>query len=386
MFGFYTLGARMLLNKKVNKKIFYSVLFFSFLAISIFFTVYPIELGGFKFGHFLLSYESEFLKRGFVGEISRLIFDEVSYSLFNKISYFFIFILFSLFSFLSYLVIYKNHEDTGAWLFLTIFITASFTFQHFYLDLGRFDQILLIIALILIFIINRSIKVFNFIAPAFILILLLIHEAALFIIIPFILGYSFYKDSSKQNIIIILALLLFSLILTSVISINGSMKNMSLEEHHEYLSSSHEEDFGGIYVVHKSGFKENVVKTINRLLTKDSIREHIKLAIFLFPLILVFFPFIFKDIKKNGLSPRHYLLIASLAPLGLYLLGLDFYRWWSLALTNFFIANILILINEDSYRDSLFDFIYKHQLVAIIIIFNSIVFGPMGVDSAFRLV
>lgn len=354
-----------------------------FILIAFHFFKHPVELNSFKFGQYLLNYEHEFIKRGFIGEVFRLAAHKPSFALFNNFSFILFFVFTLAFLLLGIRFLNTCLNKSGGWLFFSLFLAGSFSLQHFYYDIGRYDQILILITLFSIFLINRSLNIFYFTAPITIAVLLLVHEAALFIVIPFLLSYALYRQSTKKSSIILLALLVFSVVCTGLISTKGKMTSMSLEAHSELLASQHEREIGGIYVVHKASLSENIGYTLNSLLSQRTIKHHFKLIVFLIPLFLIFYPILMRDFRENGWQPKHLLLLSSFAPLGLYPLGLDFYRWWALALTNFFIANLLISEKEQQYKDLIVNVFLQKQNIVLGLLLASAILGPIKTVSAF---
>ena len=156
----------------------------------------PTVLSSFKFTHFLFNYESEFVKRGFIGEVFRLLGFEMNYQLASIVSY----ALFILFTVVFLFIITSAFKDslmtTGAWLFIFMAAIHSATIQHFYVDPGRFDAFAFLIAVLSIYLIARFSTITSFLlVPVLIILMLLIHEGAFFLYVPLILGFWLYRSS-----------------------------------------------------------------------------------------------------------------------------------------------------------------------------------------------
>ena len=211
------------LNKSLIAFVFLSVAFL--VAVNI---LMPIELGQFKFTHFLFNYESEFVKRGFVGEVFRLLGFEMNYQLARIISY----VLFIIFSVVFLILITFAFKDslnrTGAWLFIFTASLHSASIQHFYVDFGRFDAFTFLISVLAIYLIAKFSKVASFIfVPVLIVLMLLIHEGSFFIYVPLILGFWFYKSDNFKDYMAIAIITLISVFSTYAISINGLITHIT---------------------------------------------------------------------------------------------------------------------------------------------------------------
>lgn len=355
-------------------------LYFVAIGVILLRTNSPIDIGGFMFGHYLLNYEEEFLKRGFIGEIFRLTTNEPNYATFKLFAkQTFCLLFFSFTSFFGWFLA-KNRKQTGAWLYILIFLTGSFSLQHFYQDAGRFDHLLFLLMLLSLFLINRSIKLFWILSPVMLLLPLLIHEAALLITIPFILSYALYKHPKKISLIIILLLLVLSLLSATLISTHGNLTKRTLHEHYELLQKKHPERIGGLGVVSKKTLSDEIRSSFQRLKQPRTLLSHIKLSFYLLPLALLFIPFLRSDFIKNSFRLRHLLILSSFSPLALYPIAFDFYRWWSLALTLWMLSMLLISFEENEFREALFNHLTNHKKLVFSVVVFSISFGAMCVS------
>ncbi len=71
------------------------------------------------------------------------------------------------------------------------------------------------------------------------------------------------------------------------------------------------------------------------------------------------------------------MLAAALAPLSLYLLATDYYRWWSVAITNLFIVFAYLAVRGHD-ETSLADAVERSPVIVACILGVSLVFGPLG--------
>ena len=196
--------------------------FFSIAFICLFFRAYE-SLSFFRFTHYLFNYEYEFLKRGLIGEILRLSFENINYKLVQLISLIFIIVL-SIIIFKIFVKNFNKKSNISRLIFSVMIFTSPLTIQHFIYDIGRFDIINLIITFLCFFIIEKFYKnslLIFFTTGILISLMLLIHEGALIMFVPMIFGYWFFKNSEKHTIITQIILFIIILFLAFKISLTG---------------------------------------------------------------------------------------------------------------------------------------------------------------------
>ncbi|CAB1276807.1 hypothetical protein [Candidatus Nitrosacidococcus tergens] len=363
------------------------------ISVSLFFIVYGFyggELYSWEYTQFLFDYRDEFLKRGLVGEVIRQLGYQMSYDLATKLSYG---IFFGVCIALLIVTIapFKGYwRHIGFFGFFLFVFSHSGTIQHFYADFQHMDGINFVLALLSLFLIYKINKPYKYIFVYLLMaIATLIHEAVLFMYIPLVLIFSFYLDSTKENILQLLCLLGALLCTVYAVSIFGLAKNSTLEEHYTKLISTY-----GIYeseankevykdsvaVVHNRGLKDNADLVLERIAVDKNHnnavkRNHIKLFIILIPTFLIYISLVSEEIKKHGKTKELLLLLSALSPLCLYPIGYDFFRWWALALTNLFTITALIAWLDNQFRASLISLFYRHQVIVFIAIFFSLKAG-----------
>lgn len=350
--------------------------------------ILPAELSSFKFTHFLFNYESEFVKRGLIGESFRLLGIEMTYQIASITSY----IAFVLFSVVFMYVIVRPFKDmpssTGMWLFIFLATLHSSSIQHFYLDIGRFDTFTFLLAMLGIHIISRySTTICLASVPLILVLMVLIHEGTFFIYFPLIIGFWIYRAESKKTLLAILSVLLVMVIATYEISTNGVMTKMSADEQYSSLAQVHGKDMVGMHsisVLHVKDLKENLVHTFHRGFNKKRMYEHTKLFIILFPFFLLMMVLLVEELKHTGLSKKLIFVASAFGPLGLYPLGHDHFRWWALTVTNLFIVLSVISYYDLAFKKRLIHVMYTQQHLVMIVIASSVVVGGMGVTSAFQ--
>lgn len=334
-------------------------------------------LGPFVINHFIFNYEIEFVKRGFIGEILRLTFNEVTNKLI-LISFILLFIfIFLLIKF--YYEPYDSKNKFGLYLFFIFAITHFATINNYIYDIGRFDQFLIIILLTCIYFIKKYGNINYLIIPLLCLIALLIHEAFFFMFLPLIFVYWIYikpKILKKWFFFLIIIFLLFS---TFLIGHYGKMESIDYETYKEILIEKYGEDYhsSGAFQVLYGNIKDNMIYTWKRHLTLRRLIEHIILFICLIPTFYLMTK-LFKKLKKI----EWLLILSAFGPLALYILGHDYARWWGLAITNLFIV-IVLLSRKEEFKENLNLIFYKYRKIVYIIIILSIIVGPIGTITLF---
>jgi hypothetical protein len=366
-----------------NKKVLAALLFcVAFVPTFIQVVLKMVILRGPKFAitHLLFNYEIEFVKRGLIGELLRLVFSEITF----KIAMAFFFIILAVALAVLVLVFfkpYKLYKKPGLFLFFLLAITHFATANQFIYDIGRFDQFLLIITFVCMIMICRLKTLSYFLLPLLIVLGLLIHEAFLFMFIPLIFAYYIYKRRMvKRELAFLFLLGGLAICSTYIIGTRGMVTTMGYEEYYSNLKEGEKALVSeGASNIPFRGLKDNLEYSFARNRDKNFFLDHMIFLIALSPTIFLFGK-IFKALVRN----RKELLLAfsALTPLLLYLLGHDFARWWGLAITNAFIViSLLALKKSSSEKLEKACIENKHLIINAIII--SLVLGPIGIYSFF---
>jgi hypothetical protein len=338
-----------------------------------------------RFTHLLFNYEIEFVKRGAIGELLRVLNYEISFSkiqyLWNGIAW----ITSLLFAYIIGRVLYIKQNTQGITLFFIAALTSSATIQHFVYDLGRFDSINLIFAIACFLAIEKlSNRLLILIVPTLCTVMLLIHEATFFLFIPMVISYWIFKKPSGIVIKTLVSLLLVTA--TYIISTQGLVENESFNSHYERLLKQYGSNVSAssVNVLHRD-VEENLQFTAESLDTKK-IYDHLSLLIGLGPLFFLFLKIMY-NIKQDMRFKENWRLLlfvfSCMTPLLLYPLGEDHFRWWAILFTNLFIAlAILAYQNENIYKniESVF---MTHKRLVITSIVLSVILGPLGNPSAY---
>ena len=358
------------------------------------------DVGYFTYTHYLFNYEYEFLKRGFVGEILSFFNGNksVSHEVVGYLSLIFLLIL-SVFFFKIFISNFTRKNDISKLIFSIMVFTSPLTMQHFIYDVGRFDIINFVIALLCFFIIEKFYKkillVFVLIGPLM-LIMILIHEAAFFMFVPPIFAYWFYKNSFKSSVIV--QIILFSVIVFSTFKIStiGIATALTPETHYQLLydkkiyigDSLITNPYVHKYAIHilYGGIDQNFDEGIVSTLFTDAITVGLSKwwLIHNFILIFVLSPFfyivivIFNEFFLKSKIQTKILLISCFSPLGLFLFAHDHMRWWSVLVTNLFIIFFILSKEKNFYKEILKKNIKRFKKLTIFLIILGFVLGPVG--------
>ncbi len=366
-----------------------------------------IDVGAFKYTHYLFNYEYEFIKRGFVGEILSFFYDpnSVNYEAVNYLSLVFLIIL-SVFFFNIFVSSFNRKNDISKLIFSIMVFTSPLTMQHFIYDVGRFDILNFVIAFLCFFIIEKFYKkilfVFVLIGPLM-FVMILIHEAAFFMFIPVIFAYWFFKNSYKSSVIV--QIILFSLIVFSTFKIStiGIGTALTPETHYQLLQDkeiyigdvlipnpyvnkySVHVLYGGLYQNFDEGiFSALFADAINVGLSKWWLIHNFILIFALSPFFYIVFV-IFKEFFFKSKIQTKILLISCFSPLGLFLFSYDHMRYWSLIVTNLFIIFFILSKENNFYKEMLKKNIKRYKKLTIFLILLGLVLGPVGNYRSFTL-
>jgi hypothetical protein len=341
--------------------------------------------------HWAFTYEHGFIKRGLVGEFISLLIGPVTTSIVNTISLAVLLLLAAALTCLFIMPAIRAPERVGVWLFGVIAVTHSATMPRFAYDLGRFDQMgLLILLVCLLLLVRASPAVRLAVIPPLCLLGLVIHEAFFLMFLPLIAAIWFYEEQSGLiwPKLMVLAAMVAS---TWVIGRFGLLSNPPLDEYVALLQQRHafpisKWSVGVLY----SDLAKNIALSVSYLREHlhKVILEHLILGATLIPTFLLLrslgLTMVTGDLRQGGRC-SFLLIAAALAPLIMYPLALDYFRWWSAAITNLLMVFAYLAAREDTMRRRLADTIENMPVVSVCIIGVSLVFGPMGENGAYPL-
>ncbi|MBW7856977.1 MAG: hypothetical protein H3C43_01430 [Leptonema sp. (in: Bacteria)] len=378
----------MILSSTINKRNIFLYLGLIVLFLTLSLTLNQIQVSNFIYTGYLFNYENEFVKRGFIGEIIRLSGKPASFELVTQIGAISLILTTIVFFSISFYGFRNNLTETGAVLFILTLLTSSATLQHFYLEIGRFDVFNFFLALLCIWI---SFRVKSNIKYILILTLcsisILIHEAAFLMYIPMVMGFVLYNTTTKKQIFYLISTCLLLVTLTWAVSTLGMVKKQNFEQHYLELISQYSNghiDKGSVAVLHVTDWSKEMTASLMLLLNSESIVEHKRLLLYLGFFVLLFSIITLQDFKQNAFNRKHLILIFAISPLTLYPFGIDYYRWWSLAINNLLVSAALLSMYNTSFKQNLIQIFYRNQVLIILLAITSALNGPIGVNMAFQ--
>ncbi len=334
---------------------------------------------------YFFSYNLEFMKRGLIGTI----FDLLNLAPTQRS----IFLLALFLSNFTFFLVYKyfrkmfgrsQYASVLLLFFLFFFTVSPATFWNFGHQAGRADLFNFVIELLMIFIIIEEKRNFYLFLPIFFSVGILIHEAFIFMGIPVVLAFlvnALVKKTISRSIFIYS---IISILLTSiVIIIYGRISHANLELLYMRM---YNEPFPGklktfqFFMVITTSLSTNISITLGRYLTL-SMWKNMFLAL---PFVLAHIHIYIKTINFRSLSVINKLFYVSpFLIFPMFILGIDFYRWFSMMLINMYIImayfiyiNIIKIrsLNTESIR------------IALYIIFFYTFLGPFSASRAFDYV
>ena len=311
----------------------------------------------YSYFYYLIDYKNGFIKRGFIGEIFRLLDITItSYKIIaiNKIIFFILW-------FLIIQIIKKIFffNKSLIYLLVTFILLNPALLKNYWIDLGRFDILGAIATCIIIL---SSKKYSSLLLFFFTIILLLIHEGQLFLFIPSIL-FTWYlknKDSFSKNKIYFLMYIFFLVMCTAIISIYGNIKI----PFHDFKNSIEERNIEKYkYYFYTNLFTGNTILDIKNSIIFNL--THFRLWVYGTASILytVYVMSFFLSIYKIRLSQNMYALltIIGLMNLSMILLGLDGYRWISNTSFAFLLNIFSILVTSENKTEVSTREIFKEE-------------------------
>ncbi len=291
---------------------------------------------------------------------------------------------------------YHTPARAGAWLFFLWAMTHPATLAHFMYDLGRFDGLLLLLALAAMGVVAHVAML-----PAAVLVLgllgiaILIHEAALLMYVPLVLVYWFYLTTSRETrgriamsakrLTVPLGICAGLVFLSYLAAAHGSLPAHAYEEHLAELRSEYGQVIQGnsLRVLYRGSTAENIRHTLSAGFSMRRLLHHVAMALVLAPSALLFWRIAQPILFDKQRRAETFFLLAAFSPLGLYLLGHDHFRWWALSLTNLLIALSFLALHDRAFGHHLCKVMQDNRKLAYCVLMLNILVGPLAVVSSF---
>ena len=282
------------------------------------------------------------------------------------------------------LPLYRHPSQAQLW-FAAAAVTHTATLSHFAYDLGRFDQFGLLLALASIAVALRAPKspatAVAIIAAS--LVGVAVHEAYLLIHAPLVLAiWVWAADGTIRTGPIVAAV---GMVVVVVLIALAGAPNVSQEDLVSQLKAAHgswisERSVGVLY----ASTRADIVRALTMAITPRRVFQYGVLALGLLPTALMLHrTWRFREAQQPRVGPSELaVVLAALAPLTLMAVGIDFARWWALALTNVFVAVAVLLSASAMWRQSWKDLTDRHAVLLVLVIVMSAAVGPLGVAAS----
>lgn len=360
-------------------------LFFILVSLLVFMnSLNPID--DYNFTHWLFNYKFQFIKRGFIGQIFYIFNIHPTLEIVYFSSYLILFIMFYVYIKFFYNAIKPFNGEQGSFLFFLIAVFHSATLQHYHYDIGRFDQIGIIVTLVLISCLKKISDLFQLIIVTLtFIILILIHEALFIMFGPLILLYWINLKKNNTNFTLLKIITFICLgTATLFVSTFGIMKKISAENYFELLLKDYGNkiDKSAVLTLYRN-FSDNLEFTHN---IGYSIGHHVLMLIVVLPVIFIssvlFYKYFHKVISISHKIMSYLLLISALSPLLLYPIAVDRFRWISITITNLLIV-IAIQMQDSKFKLEVINTVEKYKMVIYTTLMASLLLGPLEVGLSF---
>ncbi len=345
-----------------------------------------------SFTHWAFTYDYGLVKRGLAGEILSWVVEPSA--LFSAVEWIALFNATGVAAGLIFFIWrpFFRYGGAGLLAFAILATTHFATLQHFFYDVGRFDHLGLMLALLCISCIEWSHG-----TTAVVAVLLcgstgvLIHEAFAVAHAPVVFAYWLYSipATGDARLTRMLPVAMVALLL-GILVVVMSMTSPSIDQNAlvAQLTAKH-----GSWIQERSvsvlfgGAATETPRSIQIFFTAKRLVQHVVLAGFLIPTVVLFAKAILRRETtmrpaQPGASKAGILVLAALSPLSLYVVGVDFARWWALAITNVLLAVALLMARSDTWRIACDRTMLEHRVWVWSALALNFLTGPLGVAAS----
>lgn len=327
----------------------------------------------------VVDYPNEFIKRGLLGEFLQIssksyFFSKAGINIFCQSTLLVLSVLLSSYFYQAF--------DKQKLLLLAVLV-SGFSIQQFIFDVGRFDQVNFILTLLVLYFISvmkdRSVLIVVA-ASVFSAVMLLIHEAAIFINIPLILGALFLTlEPTNKNKLLLSIYALVCILIMLCIALFGMLNMISYSS---WLALMHARPIDFAIDLNAMEFLNNTLSnnvqiTLDRLLDKKTFSRFLRLLLLSVPTFFVIHN-LFASLRGSLGLRAHLLWLPMVSILPLFILGIDFYRWLAILQLNFFILLAFSLYSTAGLKDH----IQVNKVAVIFMIVVGLYTGPFGISVA----
>lgn len=315
-------------------------------------------LNSWTYTHWLFSYDVGILKRGLVGELLQQINFHPSYHSVYWLAKWNLYLIFGLTAVIVLIPLRKNRLTAGWLLFALALISNPATLQHAADSVARLNNVALLFLLIymvlmpLLGLLNGTLLLVVTCAAS-----VATHEASFFLVAPFLVAAHFFVHRHHPRA---LTLSLWGAIAATatlvVITVNSGQTELTDKVYYESLIETYSRvSYPAVKILFTS-FEENLRMALAHLFTWSSFLHHSVFLAVIGPIL----PPLWRCAREihQGLGERSareryslYLLgLSALAPLALYPVGFDHFRWLSASMTIAFFG-LALLCREPPFFD-----------------------------------
>ncbi|HWR97751.1 MAG TPA: hypothetical protein VN317_04950 [Candidatus Methanoperedens sp.] len=337
--------------------------------------------------HWAFTYDFGFVKRGLAGEVLSWFIEPKSlFPVVRNVSLFSS-VLVSAGLALHFWRPFLRQGGSGRLAYAVLATTSAASLPHFFYDTGRFDHLGLLLVM-LCFASVESGRVTAMTLLALCSLGIVLHEAFVVLYVPMIMTYWAYSGTDSMRLRVTQALVVLLLAGVAVFVVLQGRPLISYPELVQHLRDRHGSwiDEGSVTVLY-AGLKKGMGRSLGMLMSSRRLVQHLVLGVFLLPMcILAVRVARCDEVVATWATTKGrmaiLMLAAALAPLCMYVVGVDFARWWALAITNVFLVVAQLMVRSGPLSRAVDDVLKKHRLLMWSILVLSVVSGPMGVAAS----
>jgi hypothetical protein len=343
-------------------------------------------IGDFQLTHYYFNYSDEFLRRGLIGEVLR----QLGLTLSNinvSVLYSSAVVLFLALLVLGCARLFSQLPIRTGVLFVVFMLACpGLTLHYAYSSYGYLDIFKLLLTLLgLVVIYRRDFTVALAVTCILSISSMLVHEAGLMITAPVLIAALMVKFHDRFTLPKAAGLFAVFVAIAMVIWLRGSADTMSFEDHVNALST--------VAAPHDSEISDAAVVVLHRTLG-DNVGlllpqspwwyawQQIKFLLLGAPYLFIFVTSLMMVRSYLATSGRQMAALAmaaaAFAPVLLYPIGHDYFRWWSAAMANYFMLMLFFCSLNPRFLDHLKSFMDRNKHVMWLGIFIGITMGGIG--------
>lgn len=342
-------------------------------------------IGDFQLTHYHFNYSDEFLRRGLIGELLRLFgFPLTNFSV--SLLYAVAVMAFVLLLVIACARIFAGQSRRVGVLFMAFMIACpGLTLHYAYSSYGYLDIFQLLLAAVGLWaIFGSGLYTASLIVLTFSALSILIHESGLIITAPLLITALILRFPARLSPVRAAAFFLVLLAFTIGVWRFGSADVLSFEAHiaalqqeagnTDYISDA------AVLVLHRT-LGDNVGLVLPRSV-EWYLWQQIKFVVFAAPYLILFvisLRAVHHYLKNKGETfGASAMGVAVFIPIALYPIGHDYFRWWSAAMTNYFMLTLFLCALHNGYLERLVEIIVEKRALMALGIFIGVTMGGIG--------